>query len=42
MELQKSAMVHNVVDPGPPSIENDAHGTEKFLLKTEISEYFAY
>ena len=22
---------------GPPSIENDAHGIEKFLLKTQVS-----
>ena len=27
--------------PGPPSIENGAHGTEKLLLKFQVSEYFA-
>jgi hypothetical protein len=26
---------------GPPSIENGAHGTEKCLLKTQVSEDFA-
>ena len=25
----------------PPSIENGAHDTEKFLLKTQVSEDFA-
>ena len=25
------------VPPGPSSIENDAHGTEKLLLKTQVS-----
>jgi hypothetical protein len=29
------------VPPGLPSIENDAHGTKKFLLKTQVSEEFA-
>ena len=29
-----------VPPPGPPSIENGAHGTEKPLLKTQISEPF--
>jgi hypothetical protein len=27
--------------PGPPSIENGAHSTEKLLLKTQVSEDFA-
>jgi hypothetical protein len=26
------------VPPGPSSIENDAHGNEKLLLKTQVSE----
>ena len=26
---------------GPPSIENCAHGTEKLLLKIQVSEDFA-
>ena len=29
------------VPPGLPIIENGAHGTEKLLLKTEVSEDFA-
>ena len=29
------------VAPGTPSIENGAHGTEKLLLKTHVSENFA-
>ena len=29
------------VPPGPPSIENGAHGIEKLLLKIQISEDFA-
>ena len=27
---------------GPPSIENGAHGTEKLLLKTQVSEDFVW
>jgi hypothetical protein len=30
-----SAWLSRLVLPGPPSIENGAHGTEKFLLKTK-------
>ena len=29
------------VPPGPPGFENGAHGTEKLLLKTQVSESFA-
>jgi hypothetical protein len=27
--------------PGPPNIENGAHGTKKLLLKTQVSENVA-
>ena len=27
---------------GPPSTENDAHGIEKLLLKTQVSEKFLH
>ena len=30
-----------LVLPGPPSIENGAHGTEALLLKSQVSEDFA-
>ena len=30
------------VIPGPSSTENDAHGIEKFLLKTQVSEKFLH
>ena len=29
------------VPPGPPSIDNGAHGSEKLLLKTQVSEDFS-
>ena len=29
------------VTPGPSSIENDAHGIEKFLLKTQVEQVLA-
>ena len=29
------------VPPGPESIDNGAHGTEKLLLKIQVSEDFA-
>ena len=29
------------VPQGPPSSENGAHGTERFLLKNEVGEDFA-
>ena len=30
-----------LVEPGPPSIENGAHDTEKLLLKTQVNEDLA-
>ena len=30
------------VPPGPPGIDNGAHGTEKLLLNTQITEDFEY
>ena len=30
------------VPPRPSSIENDAHGIEKLLLKTQVSEHFLH
>ena len=34
-------MTQQLFPSGPPSIENGAHGTEKLLLKTQVSEDFA-
>jgi hypothetical protein len=36
-----NAWLSPVVPPGPSSIENGAHGIEKILLKTQVSEDFA-
>ena len=30
------------VPPGPSSVENDAHGIEKLLLKSQVSEKFLH
>ena len=30
------------IQPRPSSIENDAHGIEKLLLKTQVSEKFLH
>ena len=34
--------IHFWVPPGLSSIENDAHGNEKLLLKTQVTEKFLH
>ena len=39
MQPFKEAVILGIlVPPGPPNIENDAHGIKKLLLKTQVCE----
>ena len=35
--VSRDVIVAAMYDPGPSSIENDAHSIEKLLLKTQVS-----
>ena len=39
--MQNLHLLEFLAEPGPPSIENGAHGTTKLLLKAQVSEDFA-
>ena len=38
----RNVSVVGVFEPGPSSIENDTHGIEKLLLKSQVSEKFLH